>query len=225
MLEPLLIGPAMRTFAAGKQDLNGGNAALGPDGQGRDLDLHGQESVRIDREEVLQSWECLFALQHHTLAYSSGRLRRAEAARRNVASLQRLLDSMKATRQRTRQIPLSELSYEALLSRALAADHSPRPGVRERTISPPSAGVAVGAGGWGGAGGGSGRGRGSGSGSGRAVSGKRPPPPARQRQTPRSSSSTNVGSGGIPEEAERDKSAVDGGGGADEDTDVGGGGG
>ena len=219
MLEPLLIGPAMRPIAsdfvvggaATKQDPNGGNGngTLGPD-QSRDMDLHGQESVRIDREEVLQSWECLFALQHHTLAYSSGRLRRAEAARRNVASLQRLLDSMKATRQRTRQIPLAELSYEALLSRALAADHSPGPGIRERTTSPPSAG----------AGGGSGRDIG------RAGSGKRPPPPARQRQTTRSSSSTNVGSGGIPEEAERYESAVGGesGGAAQDGLDTGAGG-
>ena len=191
-LEPILIGPPMRETKNPGSDAAAGTTAaaggLGLSGRGPDdaasiasplhtTDLHDPESVRIDREEVLQSWECLFALQHHTLAYSSGRLRRAEAARRNVATLQRLQETMVATRRRTRQVPLAELSYDSLLSRALASER----GGPELPGSPP--GVAL---------------------EERPASGKRPPPPGRQRQKPRSASTTDVGANGAEEEVSGD---------------------
>ena len=82
------------------------------------------DNIRIDREEVLQSWECLFALQHHALAYSSGRLRRTEAARRNIATLHRLWANMVATRHRTNQVPMASLGYDSLLGKALEIERS-----------------------------------------------------------------------------------------------------
>ena len=74
----------------------------------------GREGQRQDEEEVLQLWETLFTVTHHTTSFAAALVPRHETSRRNLVALQRLFITMDRRRERTCQAHIDHLSYKHL---------------------------------------------------------------------------------------------------------------